>query len=498
MKLASPIMRHLPVSATGEDVNLPENQQVPFSWSYLAVTDRSPGLLLKWQKPIHGKLLELRFTLAIDLRVSKVVEACLGESGYRLGLVDVEYGCPLQTFEIKLPANCGDAICKEGIRLRVMDNAGPLWIFGAADGLTAQQDREPHEGLYPHLVTETEQPVETDSIDLWRRSYESLCSYNSVQLFGWKEGCVLEGLQTLLEHGSPEWKVRAQKTLNEHLGLFFLENGDMRYVDPRSKETVNFWGNNEHGLMVASLAKHLPEHPAIELFMQYIPYWEEQIQNLSRHPSCEACYTIAYPYSMIARNHGEDAVRERLYRLSLQTLLQHQYCLARDGHIYLRYFHDTETCIYPDWLRGVAWYMLGHARVLQNTGIDYNSESRQVAEELRRVCVQIRSLQKENGLWSCFAHQPETGDETSGSAGVAAALVLAHQLGLADFGAVEAAQRCLQGLQSYLSGDGLLHGVSQSNKAEVAEPLQRYGFRCYSQMGQGLAVQLAALLNTVP
>ena len=68
---------------------------------------------------------------------------------------------------------------------------------------------------------------------------------------------------------------------------------------------------------------------------------------------------------------------------------------------------------------------------------------------------------------------------------------MAHELGLAPASVKDVARRAIQGLERYLSPDGFLHGVTQSNKG--GEELQRSGYRVFMQMGLGLAVQLAAL-----
>jgi hypothetical protein len=81
------------------------------------------------------------------------------------------------------------------------------------------------------------------------------------------------------------------------------------------------------------------------------------------------------------------------------------------------------------------------------------------------------SLQSpQSGLWSCFIDEPELAPDTSGSAGIAAAL------------------RAAEGLEPFISFDGLLSGVAQSNRG--GEALQRSAYRVFSQMGSGLAAQL--------
>ncbi len=462
---------------------LPAGKAIPFDWPVAPIPPDPEGLCLHWNKPSIATLTSLRFTLAIDLRVARAVEVTLAQSGYRLGICDVQYGYPLQTFEVPLAPNAGAAVLGEGVRLRLLDGSEPLWIMAGGEGAPEGSER-----LWPHLFDSGAAPAGEQQ--RWEAAFESLASLGSLQVFGWLEGCVLEGLEALAER-VPAWRQRAHDAIRQHLDLFF-PGDQMIYFSPRSERVVNRWNNNEHGLMMPTLLRHRPGHPAVALFKEvWIEYLSKEVHSLSRNLSCEGCYTLAYPIALLSSLEANPAWSE----LALDLLWLHQTHLRDGDTLHLQYLNESGTTIYPNWLRGIAWYLLGHARVLALTGCDTSPKARRVAEELRRAARWIVTLQREDGLWSCFAHQPETGVETSGSAGIAAALLLAHELGCSDASAVESAQRCFKGLLPYLSGDGLLSGVSQSNKGEIGEPLQRYGFRGYSQMGQGLAVQLAAIAH---
>ncbi len=472
--------RFLPDTAEGgEGIPLPARKAVPFGWRAWCIGP--DGVTLRWKGELR-EVREFRFTVAVDLRSAPVVELLLAESGFRVGLCEVSYGYPLQTFEFALHPGLEAAIRREGLRLRTLDGSG-VWVL-ALD----LEGRSVPPGLAPHLFggggkAETEK---------WERSFESLCGLASIQIFGWLEGCVLEGLSELALR-VPEWRAGAERAIEDHLDHFFSSTG-MTFVSPRSEPVADRWYNNEHGLMLPTLIRSRPDHPAIDQYkLQLLEIYQRHLARLERNLSCEGCYTIAYPLAMMARR---DDNRE-LLEMALDTLLQHQRYLKEKGDLFLQYNYAEGTRIYPSWVRGVAWYLLGHLRVLQ-IAEDFGTASTKltaIREEIRAMVETLLALQNERGLWACFAKEPITGEETSGSAGIAGAFVLAAGLGCADASAVAAAKRTLRGLEAYLSPDGLLSGVVQSNKIEAGEALQRYGIRCRSQMGQGLAVQLAALLS---
>jgi rhamnogalacturonyl hydrolase YesR len=98
-----------------------------------------------------------------------------------------------------------------------------------------------------------------------------------------------------------------------------------------------------------------------------------------------------------------------------------------------------------------------------------------------------------SGLWHCFWDRQESGLETSGSAGVAAAFAIGARIGLLDASFLTRARLTWNALHSYMSPDGLLTGVAQTNQG--GEELQMSGYRTIFPMGMGLVAQLGAELN---
>lgn len=457
---------------------LPEGKRVPFGWQALPVPGDRRGLVLRWSGGGGWEADRFRFTLALDERQEKKIEISLADSGRVLGVIDMRFGYACQPFELALAAADVHVAVKEGLRLRVLDDAPVLWIFGGQRPVGEGQ-----EYLLPHfLATEPRSP--------WTAAFAGLASLASVQPFGWLEGCVLEGLSEL-ERSLPTWRRVAGAALDRHLDLFFP--GDAMILEtPRSVPSDNRWYSAQAGLMVPALFRRRPTHAIVDHSYAFLFSRELPRADLRNSADTEGCYTLAYPLALMASARKDAAGIER----ALQQLIARRHQLVRPDLIYQRHAPGSGGHGDGNWSRGIAWYMLGHARLLEVVGTDFNAAARDIAAELKRVAEWVLTFQQDDGLWPCYVHEPATGPETSGSAGISAALLIAHRLGLAPASVQSRAQRCLRGLERYLTPDGFLLGVTQANKG--GDALQRGGYRVNSQMGLGLAVQLAALLRAAP
>jgi rhamnogalacturonyl hydrolase YesR len=113
-------------------------------------------------------------------------------------------------------------------------------------------------------------------------------------------------------------------------------------------------------------------------------------------------------------------------------------------------------------------------------------------KELNRVTNFVLLHQKENGLWNCFIDEQNTIIDTSGSAGISAAIASGIHKGFLPKILKSNINKTWQGLLPFLTPDGLFSGVAQSNRA--GEELQKSNYRVISQMGMGLMGQLSAYL----
>ncbi len=134
----------------------------------------------------------------------------------------------------------------------------------------------------------------------------------------------------------------------------------------------------------------------------------------------------------------------------------------------------------------MAWYLLGLTKTIKH--LPDSPDRQKLLVAFREAAAQVIADQQSNGLWYCFFDQPATGYETSGSAGVAAALAHGYQHGYLDKNARNAARKAKKGLQSYLTPDGFLTGSAQANKGGIA--LQTDGFRVIAPYTLGFLAHL--------
>jgi rhamnogalacturonyl hydrolase YesR len=160
--------------------------------------------------------------------------------------------------------------------------------------------------------------------------------------------------------------------------------------------------------------------------------------------------------------------------------------LIESGQIYLRYREGKR--IYQNWARGAAWFLLGYARTIPELKDEIQDQA--IYEKFREAVSIVLSMQREDGLWSCFMHEPNSLPDTSGSAGIAAAILVGIQNGYLPESYKVPVNRCWNSLQNYLTPDGFLRGAAQDNRGGLE--LQQGEYRIIAQMGMGFMAQLYA------
>ncbi len=465
--------------ATPSGPSVPEGKRMPFN---LAAAGLAPaeavGLVLHWPSlPEAGSDVILRVTVAVDDREEKRVAVTLAESGERVADLDVRYADMLQFFEARIPAARRGEMRRQGLRLRLEKGTSGLWLIGSDP-----QKRAGFEPLLPLLRVDAAQPGEHAE-----SAAGALCSLASAQQFGWKEGCVLDGIQSLDTAGFPG----AEEALQAHLGLYF-QGPRLVYENHVSAPADNTIYGIEGTLPFAILARLDAAHPSIDLALEF---WNSRrsatgtVQDFYEL-SCEGAYTIAYPMAVIGRVRKLGALQDAALE---QIALRHAK-LFTGAAFHLRHYADGRRT-FTNWARGACWLTLGTVRTL----LEFAAPERPptLLDNLRCMFDVLLKAQNEAGLWPCFLDAQELEPDTSASAGIAAAMAIAYQSGLLvpDPNLGDAAVRAWKGLQPYFSQDGFLRGVAQSNKG--GEALQRSDYRVYSQMGLGLTGQLLGSLRTL-
>ncbi len=468
------------VPAAGPVVSFPAGKRIPAGWPAFAVGPTPTLLRLTASSDSANATAgpaSFRLTTALDDRSPRLIEVALAGVGAEarvLGRLDLRYAHAIETFPFALSAADATAARARGLTLRLIGAGAPLWFFGGTAATSALA--LPVE-FQPHLMTA---PAAVDRVAEFHRRIASLAS---VQTFGWMQGCVFEGLRALAERHptGPYAAARAQ-----HWQLFVPQRDRLVYEDPRSNPVDGRIYGIEGALPFADLARFDPSSPHVDLFVTFARKHtraDGAIQD-GNTLSAEGSYTVAYPLAVIAAQRRDAALAD-LARTQLRLRNER---LWHDGALWLRRADDN-THTFRGWARGVAWHALGVARSIEP--LRQSGDAAVAEAELRRIAAWVLPLQRPDGLWSCFLEDPATGvPDSSGSAGIAAALACGARLGVLDPAAAGAARRALTGVRAHLTADGLLGGAAQSNRG--GEALQRSDYRVLAQMGMGLLAQLDA------
>jgi hypothetical protein len=460
--------------------SLPEGKRIArgFQARQLDVPGARP--VLRWTAPAPSETplaSRLRIAVALDFRAERQVEAVLAGSGARLGVFDIRYAYALQPFELRLDPAQTSAALAEGVALRAGSGELPLWIFDDAQG-------EGEKAFFnPHLLLEEDVGGGGQTVFV-----DEMASLVSLQPFGWLEGCVLDGLQDLARSGRVP---QAQTALDAHLAHFLDDNGRLVFEDLRNRPSDDAFPGIESTLPVAVIASQRPGHPVVRLA---VDFWEARRRDGGivcdgGTATAEGAYTVGYPLAVIAARTG----REDLARWALRQITTRIELLPKDRDLYLRCPLNGEGRTFRNWARAYAWYMLGLTRTwatLRASSFSALPGMDVLWGEARRITSEALRFRQPDGLWTCFLDRPETGVDTSGSAGIAAAMAIGVRSGLLPEYLMAPARKAEEALAAYLTPDGLLSGVAQHNAG--GEALQTGGYRVISQMGMGLLAQLHA------
>jgi rhamnogalacturonyl hydrolase YesR len=448
---------------------LPAGKRVPFGWP---ATGIAPGetILAKPVERLPDANLWIRVSTAQEGWDEKLLHVSIPGTKITLGAIDIRYSAVLVPYELEIPGEYANEINKYGLAL-TLESQSPLWIFSGSDSKTD------HPAFLPHMVVS---PGQTGTIgDL----LDCFTSVSSVQSLGWREGCVLDGLWQLY---SRKGNMKALETIRQHLDLFFDNNQNLIYETARSVPSDNRIDGIESTLPYATLAHVNPNHPVLKTV---VAAWEEYTKPGGlvidgKMISAEGCYTVAYPMAVIGKAWGDDSLK----RKALEQL-KHRFVLIADGQMNLRSTEGKYT--FSNWARGAAWFLLGFARTASELKADI--QDREVIGKFQEAVKIVLSMQRGDGLWGCFMNRPESLPDTSGSAGIAAAIMTGIHDGFLPAAYAEHAKRCFAGLKNYITPDGYLKGAAQDNRGGMK--LQEGDYRVIAQMGAGLMAQLYASIE---
>lgn len=448
-----------------QPINLPEGKRVPFGWPAIGISPDAP-VVFKLEEKLPETTLFMRVSIAQETWDKKLLHVGISETKTYLGAIDIRSSSVLVPYELEIGKEHVPDINKHGLEVW-LEASEPLWIF---DKPTPVVDNT---SFLPHLIASTNEHGSVQDF------LDRFMSVSSVQAYGWREGTVLDGLWQLY---SQKGEKRALEAIRQHFDLFFDKEKNLVYETSRSVPRDNQIDGIESTIPFATLARLEPNHPILNTV---IKAWDSYTMKngMVTHGmtrTAEGCYTVAYPMAVI----GKIWQREDLMKNAMEQL-KHRFVLIENGDIYLRYNEGNKT--YRNWARGAAWFLLGFARTVSELKDEIKDE--EVIAKFREGVDIALSMQRGDGLWGCFMHEDVLPD-TSGSAGISAAILTGIQDGILPESYREATENCWKGLQKYIAPDGFLKGAAQDNRGGIE--LQQGDYRVIAQMGMGMMAQLYA------
>lgn len=420
---------------------------------------------------------ELRITAAVDERVAHEVSVSDARTGEMWGVIEAPFAVAGQVFALKLDEAQTRSARENGLAIALKSATAPFWIVGPGPHAPAP--------VLPHLFCGTGRGAGLESF------LGLFCSVATLQPCDWTEACVLDGLRDRRELGHEQ----AGAALKEHLAVYFPASGAYLHEDIHGHPADNRYPGVENTGPFAALAMEEPGHPALAIAERgFIADYKPAVDGVAAGSVvAETSYSVAYPMMAMALFTGREALKAR----AIRQLELNRECLTGEDDLWLRHDWKTHEKSFRNWSRGVAWYYLGLVRTLALLSPRERPES--LVREVERMARWIVRHQLESGVWPCFLKEPNVLPDTSGSAGIAAAIALGVRHEMLGTNFLPAARKAYEGLWKYLTPDGWLTGVAQSNKGEThAMDIQRSRHRVIAPWGMGLLAQLAAALHARP
>jgi len=445
----------------GPNPVLPANKYIPFDWGFSEISVANEGIKLTWNTPVIQKesLVRLRITSATDVREVCVLAVKTAVSGKKIGELDIRFAHYMQPFELPIAPEDISAVLQEGITLQLIKGTKPFWFFSAGKNTQSAPT-----AFLPHLLVYKK----AGEKDAWK---DRLVSLDSVQTFGWMQGVVWDGLHEMSQKSG-----KAKAILAQQLDLYLGQNS-LVYANLNNIKTVEKISTVESILPFAILAQTNPTHPLLKTAVAFCENHANAEGVIAdgtgnnRTVKTEECYTVSYPLAVLAKTLN----RPELAQLAINTLQSRINLLEKGNSIHQRGTEQGEL-YFGNWGRGVAWYLLGIAKTL--THLPDSNQKQVIQKSFQKSVEKVIAYQQPNGLWFNFFNKPETGLETSGTAGIAAALTYGFQNELLPKSAKNAAEKAQNGLLPFFTPDGFLTGTAQVNKG--GDGLQLNGFRVIS------------------
>lgn len=146
-----------------------------------------------------------------------------------------------------------------------------------------------------------------------------------------------------------------------------------------------------------------------------------------------------------------------------QYLIMLKYLYEKETGLFYHAWTFEENRNFSDtfWCRGNCWYTASVLDFIEIMGDKLSPPVREILiDTYRAQAAALKNLQAESGLWHTVLDDPDSYEETSGSAGIAYGLLKGIHTHVLDETYEETAARAVRGILKSISPDGTVLGVS--------------------------------------
>nr|WP_314463712.1 glycoside hydrolase family 88 protein [uncultured Clostridium sp.] len=148
------------------------------------------------------------------------------------------------------------------------------------------------------------------------------------------------------------------------------------------------------------------------------------------------------------------------------------------------------------WCRGNSWFTVGSLEYIEMFhGTMEDGIKRIITETYRRQVEALTALQSKSGLWNTVLDDPDSYEEVSGSAAIAAGIIKGIRMGILDSKYLECAWSAVAGILQNIGEDGTVFSVSGGTG--MGEDREHYKNILISPMAYGQALVILALCEAL-
>lgn len=347
-----------------------------------------------------------------------------------------------------------------------------------------------------HLDEDTQKPTKgSETTGYFKRDF-------GIQEWDWPQGVGLYGIVKML-------KIEEDENRREFLYQWYQDNLKKGLPSRNINTTApllalvdlnEFWNDPEFESLTLSWAQWLMESlpKTREGGFQHVTSANGDRQGVRLNDNQMWIDTIFMTVLFLNRMGLKHQRRDWVDEASYQMLLHIKYlCDKRSGLFYHGWnFEGNHNFGEVFWCRGNSWFTIGSLEYIEMFhGTMDEGLKRFMTETYRAQVKELVKLQSRTGLWHTVLDDPESYEEVSGSAAIAAGILKGIRMGILDDKYLKCAKAAVKGILSQIGEDGTVQSVSGGTG--MGEDKEHYKNILIAPMAYGQSLVILALCEAL-